>query len=71
MKGKAHTHRAQSHATDELHQIIARHATEEQATAARASIGATITLDKMTFRIKDIFRDDLRRIIAVLEGVAV
>jgi hypothetical protein len=53
-----------------LHWIIAQHSLEEQLVQARRErIGSFLTVEKRRYRMTDVFRDDLGRLIAVLDVV--
>ncbi len=64
MRGQAQNVQAVP-APDEMHTLLARHATDEQVRQAHLCIGTVFETTGLRYRITTVHRDEYRRLIAV------
>lgn len=50
---------------EEMHKLLARNATDEQLQAAQGKIGEVFAVKGLRYRIVEVYRDDLKRLVAV------
>lgn len=49
----------------EMHKLLARNATDEQLRASQSKIGEVFEAKGLRYRIVEVYRDDLKRLLAV------